>query len=137
MKIILEANLPTGYLDGIIDSSEIHFINTDNMFDNWMVVLDKYSIIIQKLYYNKWVFINTIFSFLWKLKQQRNSVYYKQLHESLLHKTRVFMRQHGICAIFTYRCDKQIKKYLRDNNFLHYDFESLEELTTFMKYNIS
>jgi len=87
-------------------------INSSNIFENWMIVLDKYSIMISQMYHNDGVFINTIFSFLLKLKSEAESLYYKQLHTRLLNRVKQFLLHQKIDNIYLYDCDPRIKEYL-------------------------
>lgn len=112
MKILLHTNYEIEKdISRCIDHINIYTVNLENLFDNGMVVLDKYSSLFMTLYKCDWIFINTIFSFLYKLNKEWDSLYYKQLHTKLLERVKNFLRKYNI-NVFLYACDREVQEYL-------------------------
>lgn len=112
MKILLYTsdNMITD-IERLDDYIWIHEVNIDNIFDDWMIVLDKYASIVTKINFCDWVFVNTIFSFLYKLKKEWDTLYYKQLHTKLVQRTRSLIK-HFDLQVFVYACNKDMQEYL-------------------------
>lgn len=129
MKILLETNcLIEQYVEKESDNTWTYRINNENMFDNWMIVLDKYASIIAQMHYKEWLFINTIFSFLLKLKKEGQSLYYKQLHTRLVARVRNFMAVNNIDRILLHDHDDEIQEYLDIECFDYIIFDNREDL---------
>lgn len=112
MKIIIETRVDINYsLASSNDFINIYSINTEDIFECWTIVLDKYVSIIQQMFAGDWVFINTIFSFLLKLKTEGTSLNYKKLHTKLLQRTKEFIKANDI-IIYLYEASPEIKEYL-------------------------
>ena len=112
MKILLNTNSEIiNDIRRITDDFNIYELNIDSMFDDWMIVLDKYSSLILQLYSCNGIFVNTIFSFLYKLKTEWFTLYHKQLHTKLLQRTRILLEIYNI-QVFLYACDRELQEYL-------------------------
>jgi hypothetical protein len=130
MKILIETRIEIDYqfrLDN--DFIDLYRINIDNMFEHWIIVLDKYQTLVQQLYYGNWLFINTIFSFLLKLKTEGDSLYYKKLHTKLLEKTKKYLFEEKI-EVLIYEADPKIIEYLEIECINYTIIESMKELLT-------
>lgn len=128
MKVLIET---MALLDNSIklsnDNISIYRVNTDNIFDEDTIVLNKYSMIIQQMYYKDWVFINTIFSFLLKLKKGGQTIYYKKLHTKILEWFKEFLK-HNKYIIYVYEANQEIVDYLEEYCFEYTQINSSKEL---------
>lgn len=117
MKVILETQVPIDLSIQLSnDDIDIYRVNTDNIFDETWMVLDKYSIILQQMHYKNWVFINSIFSFLLNLKKGSDTLYFRKLHNSLVESFKSFLR-HNDYIIFVYEAKPEIIEYLEEYSF--------------------
>jgi len=137
MKILLETNsLIEKHIAKETDKIRMFRVNNDSMFSNWMIVLDKYTSIISQIYYKDWLFINTIFSFLLKLKKEWQSLYYKQLHTRLVFRVRCFMEKQRINNVLLFNPNEEIREYLDIECFNYIIFESKSALINYIIKNI-
>jgi len=115
------------------DFIDLYRVNIDNIFIKWVIVLDKYSAIVQQMYYGNWIFINTIFSFLLKLKTEGTSLYYKKLHTKLLEKTKRYIIEEWI-EVMLYEADPRVIEYLEVECIDYISAESIRDLFTKVHY---
>ena len=135
MRIILETEFKIDTeIKREIDSS-IYRVNNEDIFEDGNIVLDKYASIIRQLHYGDGIYINTIFSFLLKLKSDGRSLYYKQLHTRLLQRIRKFLEIHRVNTIYLYSCSPEMREYLSVECFEYTEFNSKEELIRAIKRN--
>jgi len=136
-KILLESKFNIEQEIGIeTDLISIHRCNIDNMFDNWVIVLDKYAQILQQMHEGRWVFVNTIFSFLRKLENNWHWLYYKQLHTKLVCRIREYLKRNNF-KIYLYDCKPEIQEYLDIQCFDYELFDTRGNLVRSIINNIS
>jgi len=128
MKVLIET---TAFLDNSLllsnDNINIYRVNTENIFNDNEIVLNKYSTIIQQMYYKDGVFINTIFSFLLNLKTNGKTLYYRKLHTKFLEWFKEFLK-HNKYVIYVYEVDMDILMYLEEYCFDYKVIQSDREL---------
>ena len=136
MRILLNTDeLIDDDIQNISEHIWIFSINSNNIFDDWIIVLDKYSLIIEQLFYKEWVFINTIFWFLLKLKTEGESLYYRQLHTKLLLRIRELMYHNPDILIYTYNISCEMQEYLDVECFNYTIFDNKKDLIKAIKLN--
>jgi len=134
MKILLITDLNIDdNLSKYLDDVRILRSNSDNIFEDWMIVLDKYSTLIEQLFYWNGIFINTIFSFLQKLKSQGESLYFRKLHTKLLERFRELLKHNPDIRIMTYRANCSLIEYLDVECFDYISFNDEESLIGVIK----
>ena len=135
MKIIIETRVDINYA---LERSDkyiwIYNVNIEDIFNNWKIVLDKYSTIIHQMYSWDGVFINTIFSFLLKLKTESTSLQCKKLHTKLLERTKCFIKAND-CLIYLYEANPDVKEYLEIECIDYLEFDNSKWLISSVKNN--
>lgn len=111
-KILIETNDNIDeHIERVSDLININRFNFNNLFEHWIVVLEKYALLFTQLHEWRWVFINTIFSFLLKLNSDGYWIYYKQLHNKFVVRFLNYIRDNNI-KIYLYQYDQETKDYL-------------------------